>query len=127
MIPLGFRNVSGRLIEERFRRYLNIVERSACARDRDRGRGRRRSSIYRVNCSLLQSSSAVHESRKRESALLLKIITQARALLSQTHPVKPLHIDFYGVQRKLFLQSTKREGGEVALSTYESKRLSLST
>ena len=109
----------------RFRRYLNIVERSACARDRDRGRGRRRSSIYRVNCSLLQSSSAVHESRKRESALLLKIITQARALLSQTHPVK--RIDFYGVQRKLFLQSTKREGGEVALSTYESKRLSLST
>ena len=84
----------------------------ACARDHG-GRGRRRSSIYRVNCSLLQSSSSSSDIHGT-SDIIEGYIARSIALLSRTrtHPVKPLHIDFnfsaYSVV--LFSQSYKREG-----------------
>ena len=86
----------------------------ACERDHGGGRGRRRrSSIYRVNCSLLQtssSSSALHGT----SDIIEGYIARSIALLSRTrtHPVKPLHIDFNfsAYSAVLFSQSYKREG-----------------
>ena len=65
-------------------------------RARDRDRGRRRSSIYRVNCKLLRRRhQQFMETSERERLIIEDYSSRKSSLLSQTHPVKPLHIDFH--------------------------------